>query len=105
MAESRDENPSGWLYLTGNESTQRIIDALLDAGTREFNKSELGDYAGMTRQTVGNHIDRLVELNVVEKIERRKSDRYRFNPESQVSQKIIETNGAVIAKRLSEEED
>jgi DNA-binding transcriptional ArsR family regulator len=105
MAELRDENPSGWLYLAGNESTQQIIDALLDAGIREFNKSELGDYAGLTRQTVANHIDKLVKLDVVEEIDRKKNNRYKFKPESQISQLIIEMNGAVIAKRIPKQEE
>ena len=61
--EARLQHPSGFLYLTQHESVPILIDALLDLPPgREFNKTELADHAGVTRQTVGAYIDVLIEM-------------------------------------------
>lgn len=92
----RDQYPSGWLALTKNESVSRMIDALLDLPPyREFNQSELADMAGVSRQSVGRHIDLLVGLGIVEPVDG--TNRYRFDPESPVSEALIGLDGAVSA--------
>ena len=65
--ELRKEHPSGWLYLTQHEAIPILVDALLDLPpNREFNKTELADHAGVTRQTVGNYTDLRMEVALSE---------------------------------------
>jgi len=59
--EARLEHPSGFLHLTKHESVPVLIDALLDLPPgREFNKTELAEHAGVTRQTVSNYVELLL---------------------------------------------
>lgn len=98
MKHSRYEHPSGWLLLTRHESVQLILDGLLSYPPyREFNKTELADHAGVSRQSVSNHIDLLLTLNIIEEVEGTSPQRYRFNEESSVSQGIIDLNGRINA--------
>lgn len=92
----RDEYPSGWLALTRNESVNYIIDGLLDAPShREYNKSELAEKSGVNRKSVGRHIDLLLEVGIVEEVSETSPQRYRFNPENDVSKAIIQLDGAM----------
>lgn len=94
----RDEYPSGWLVLTKREAASKIIDALLDLPPhREFNQTELADLAGVSRQSVGRHRDLLVGIDVIEPVPGTSPQRYRFNPESDVSEAIIRLDGAMNA--------
>lgn len=98
MAEHRDEYPSGWLVLTKNESVPYIVDALLDMPPhREFNQTELAEHAGVSRQSVRRHLDLLLEVDILEPVENTSTQRYRFNPESDVSEAIIKLDGAMNA--------
>lgn len=93
--EARLEHPSGFLYLTQHESVPIIIDALLDLPPgREFNKTELADHAGVTRQTVGSYTELLQELNVIEAVPNTSPQRYQL-AESDVVQKLFELNSAL----------
>ena len=95
---SRYEHPTGWLLLTRHESVQLILDGLLSLPPhREFNKTELADYAGVSRQSVSNHIDLLLTLSIIEEVEGTSPQRYRFDEESSVSQGIIDLNGRINA--------
>jgi len=103
MKRQRLEKPSGWLYLTKDDHAQLLIDALIDGHPDSFNKSELADFAGVSRDVVHSHLDLLVELGVAEETGRGKRSRYRFDPESRVSECILETDAAVqTARRESE---
>lgn len=94
----RDDYPSGWLALTRNESVAYMIDALLDARPgRGFNQTELAEQAGVSRQSVRRHLDLLVSTGIVAEVEDSSPQRYRFNPESDVSKAIIELDGAMNA--------
>lgn len=97
MKELRYEHPTGWLYLMkdSSEGLHLMIDALLTASDREFTKGELAEAAGISRHTVRSHIDKLLELGVVQEVVGGK--RYRFNMESPVTQEICELNSAVSA--------
>jgi DNA-binding MarR family transcriptional regulator len=95
---TREEYPSGWLVLTKNESASKIIDALLDLPPyREFNQSELADHANVSRQSVSRHLDLLLGIEVIEEVDNTRPQRYRFNPESEVSKAIIRLDGAMNA--------
>lgn len=94
----RTDYPSGWLVLTRNESVPYIIDALLDlAGRREFNQTELAELAGVSRQSVARHLDLLLTTGVIEPVENTSPQRYRFDPESDVSRALIQLDGAMNA--------
>lgn len=96
MRQQRIEYPSGWLYLCRHESVHFIIDALLQVDPKkEFTKTELAEFAGVSRQSVRRHIDRLVELGVV--AETAGGKRYHYNLESTVGQLIAELNGELSA--------
>lgn len=94
--ELRQEYSSGWLVLVQNRSVAHVVDALLDLPPhREFNQSELADAAGVSRQSVGRHLDLLLELEIVEAVENTRPQRYRFDPSSDVNQAIMQLEGAI----------
>lgn len=102
MKQLRLEHPSGWLNLTQKPGRQLIIDALIDGADREFNKSELALFAGVSRPTIDEHLNLLLQLDVVEAIENTSPQRYTFDPDSPVSKGILEVNGAVLANEASQ---
>jgi len=97
--------PTGWLRLTQHRGVQLIIDAFIDAGpSREFNKSELAEFAGVSRQTVQNRIGLLVDLDIVSEVETASTTRYRLDVDSPVTQTILDLNYEVNAVLSDEEE-
>ena len=93
--EARLENPSGVLHLFQHESVPILIDAILTLPPgREFNKTEFAEHAGVTRQTVSNYIDLLVETDVVEEVPNTSPRRYRV-ARSEVVQELFELNSAL----------
>jgi Fic family protein len=93
--EARLENPTGVLHLFQHESVPILIDAILTLPPgREFNKTELADHAGVTRQTVSNYIDLLLETEVVEEVPNTSPRRYRV-AKSDVVQELFELNSAL----------
>jgi hypothetical protein len=95
--EARLENPSGVLHLFGHDSIPILLDALLTLPPgREFNKTEFADHAGVTRQTVSNYIDLLLETDVVEEVPNTSPRRYRV-AKSDVVQELFELNSALNA--------
>jgi DNA-binding MarR family transcriptional regulator len=96
MKEQRLAYPSGWLYLCEHESVHLMIDALLQADPKkEFTRTELAEFAGVSRQSVRRHIDKLVELGVV--AETAGGRRYHYDMESSVGQQIAELNAEINA--------
>ncbi len=97
--EARLQHPSGFLALTRHESVPIIVDALLDLPPgREFNKTELADHAGVTRQTVGNHVDLLLDLELIEEVPDTSPRRYQV-AESEVIRELLEFNSALNVAR------
>lgn len=95
--ETRFRHPSGLLYLMGHESVPILLDALLDLPPgREFNKTELADHAGVTRQTVGSYVGLLLEVDVIEEVPETTPQRYRL-AESPVVEELFELNSALNA--------
>ena len=95
--EARLENPTGVLYLFQHESVPILLDAILTLPPgREFNKTELAGHAGVTRQTVSNYIDLLLETEVVEEVPNTSPRRYRV-ARSDVVQELFELNSALNA--------
>ena len=97
--QARLDHPSGFLHLTRHESVPIIVDALLDLPPRrEVNKTELADHAGVTRQSVGTHVDLLLELDLLEVVPNTSPQRYRV-ADSDVVQELLEFNSALNAVR------
>jgi Fic family protein len=95
--EARLENPSGVLYLFQHESVPILLDAILTLPPgREFNKTELAGHAGVTRQTVSNYIEVLLETEIVEEVPNTSPRRYRV-AKSDVVQELFELNSALNA--------
>lgn len=95
--ELRLTHPSGWLYLTRHESVPILIDGILDLPPgREFTKTEFADHVGVTRQTVGNYVDVLLEVDVIEEVPNTSPQRYRV-AESDVVRELHELNSALNA--------
>jgi hypothetical protein len=95
--EARLENPSGVLHLFQHESVPILLDAILTLPPgREFNKTEFAGHAGVTRQTVSNYIDLLLETDVVEEVPNTSPRRYRV-AKSDVVQELFELNSALNA--------
>lgn len=78
-----------------HESVPILLDALLDLPPgREFNKTEFAEHAGVTRQTVSNYIDLLLEVDVVEELPNTSPRRYRV-ADSDVLQELFALNSAL----------
>lgn len=102
----REEYSSGWLVLTRHQSVSHIIDALLDLPPyREFNQKELASHAGVSRKSVGRHIELLEAVEIIERIPDTSPTRFRFNPDSDVSQAITMLDGAMNAVGAEEIEN
>lgn len=95
VKETRLNHPSGLLYLTQHDSVPILLDALLDLPPgREFNKTEFAEHAGVTRQTVGNYTDLLLELHLIEAVPNTSPTRYRV-ANSTVVTELFELNSAL----------
>ncbi|WP_136717367.1 helix-turn-helix domain-containing protein [Halorientalis salina] len=95
--EARLEHPSGFLYLTQHESVPILIDALFDLPPgREVTQTELAEHTGVTRQTVSNYIDLLLEVEIVEEVPNTSPQRYQV-ANSDVVQELFELNSALNA--------
>jgi hypothetical protein len=93
--EHRKAHPSGWFYLTQHDAVPVLVDALLDLPPgREFNKTEFADHAGVTRQTVGNYTDLLLEVELIEEVPNTSPRRYRV-ADSDVVRELFELNSAL----------
>lgn len=93
--QARLEHPSGVLYLMQHDSVPILLDALLDLPPgREFNKSEFAEHAGVTRQTVSNYIDLLLEVEIVEEVPNTSPQRYQL-ARSPVVEELFALNSAL----------
>lgn len=100
------EAPTGWAVIAKNDSVVDTIDALLDVpARREFNKSELADFADVSRKSVHTHIGLLLQLGVVTEVPDTTPSRYRFDPENDVSRQLMRLDSAVNAAGPYADED
>lgn len=92
----RKEYPSGWMVLAKHPSVALMLDALLDAPPDwEFNQTEWGDRAGISRESVRKHLDLLLDVGVVEEVDSSPHPRYRVDEGGPVMQALHSLNGAV----------
>lgn len=108
----RRTEPSPWLELTGNQTLPKVVDALLDAPPgKEFNKKELGDFAGVSRESIRAYIDVLVGFGIMEEVPDSSPTRYRLNDRGKVTVELFELNSALNsvasgeAKIISQQDD
>lgn len=91
----RRDHPSGWLYLTQHDAIPFLVDALLDISPdREFTKTELAEHAGVTRESVGNYTDLLLEVALIKEVPNTSPRRYRV-ADSDVVRELFELNSAL----------
>ena len=96
----RLEHSTGWLLLAKHDSVCIIIDALLGLPPQsELNKTELAEHAGVSRQSVTDHIDLLLALDVLEAVPDTSPTRYRM-PDSAVVKELFELNSALNAATM-----
>ncbi|WP_460922713.1 winged helix-turn-helix domain-containing protein [Salinarchaeum chitinilyticum] len=96
MKQSRLDNPSGWIELTRYETVRLLIDALLEAPPGyQFNKSELERRTGVSREAIREHLPRLIELGIVERLESGAWPEYQLNDDGKVTKELFELNSAV----------
>jgi DNA-binding transcriptional ArsR family regulator len=98
LAELRDEYPSGWRVLTQHDSVGYMIDALMDAPDYHFSKSKLAEKAGVSRQSVHTHLDLLLRLNIVERVDDTSPEKYRLDSDDDLVRELHRMNGLVNAK-------
>jgi hypothetical protein len=65
-----EEHRTGWEVIAKNESVVNITDALLSMPPhREFNKTELADFADVSRKSVHTHFELLEQLDLITEVE------------------------------------
>lgn len=96
--QARKDHPTGWMHLTRYPTTRFIIDTVLESGpSHEFNKSELSRRTGMTRDSIREHLPKLIELGVIEEIDDGGWAEYQLNEQGRVTQALFNLNNAVNA--------
>lgn len=94
--QARYDRPSGWIQLTRYETVRLLVDALLEAPPGyQFNKSELERRTGLSREAIGQHIQFLVELGVVNERDDGEWAEYELNSDGKVTRELFELTSAV----------
>lgn len=98
VKQMRLDNPSGWLELSMYESLSLMVDAIVDAPPEyTFTNPELASRAGVSDESVRNHIETLEELGVVTYSD--EDSRYQVNENSRVLREVFALNDSVNAVR------
>ena len=91
--------------LFGKPARTKLLSVFVDEREQDLNVSELARQAGIARSTVYDHLDRLVQLGVIEDTrETGPGTRYQLSDESEIAQKLYELDGLVL-RRLLELDD
>jgi len=94
MERMRRDRPGVLMALVGNQTIPLVLDALLDAPPhKEFTKTELAEYAGVSSQSIRNHIDTLLEFDIIEPVPR--TSRYRLCTDSQTVKRLLQLKSAL----------
>lgn len=103
MKKLRRESPSAWIELTDNQTLPLVIDALLDSPPgREFNKKELGDHAGVSRESIRKYIDTLLKFNIVTEVPDTNPQRYQLNDRGKATRTLFELQSALNSEGAGE---
>lgn len=91
----RQDYPSGWMKLSKAPALALLIDAVLDTPPGgKFTVAEISERAGISTQSVRNHISTLIETGIVKDDD---SDTYSINDRSKVLAELEKLNSAVNA--------
>lgn len=102
VKEMRRSNPSGWLALSMDPTRALLIDAILDSPDGyEFTPPEIAPRAGISDQSVRNHLPVLRNLGIVKS----KHSKYVVRGGSPVMSELEELNSAVTAVRSGQSPD
>lgn len=102
----RRANPSSWLELTDNQTLPLVVDALLDSPPgKEYNKTELANFAGVSRESVREHIETLLKFGIVEEVDDTTPTRYRLNDHGKATVSLFELNSALNSVASGEKEN
>ena len=97
------ENPSAWMELVDNQTLPLVIDALLESPpNREFNKTELGKHAGVSRESIRKHLDILLKFGIMEEVPDTSPTCYRLNDKGIVTKELFELKSALNQAGTSE---
>jgi len=95
IKEMRHEHPSGWLQLSKSEARALVVDAILDAPPEYcFTPPEIAARAGVSPQSVRNHLPALMDCGLVE---RESNSTYSVDPNSEVLAKLHKLSDEVAA--------
>lgn len=90
----REEQPTGLLYFTRYDSVPIMTKALFGSNTsREFTYTELANKAGLSPKTVGNRIEILFDLGIIEPVD--DTNRFRLNLDGEITWKLRELDGLI----------
>lgn len=97
VADIRRNHPSGILHLFQHDLTPILVDALLDIPPgKEFDVEEFADHAGVTPDTVNEHFDLFLDVELIEEVSSTSSKRFRV-ADSPVVEELFELNSALNA--------
>ena len=88
--------------LFGKPGRTKLISVFVDERDNDLNVSELARQAGVARSTVYDHLDDLLELEIVEETrETGPSTRYQLDNDDEIAELLYQLDGLVL-KRLLE---
>lgn len=97
IKEIRRENPSGWMQLAKSPARALLIDALIESPPQhKFTAPQIAERAGISDQSVRNHIEELESLGVVENVS---GNTYIIKEKSRVMMELDHLVSAVTAIR------
>lgn len=81
--------------LLGETARVKLISVFVGKRSREFTISELAENAGISRKSVYNHVDALVEFGVAEQVDASGGTRYR-TADTAVAETCFELDGVIL---------
>lgn len=96
-----DESPLMALFST--PARTKILSVLVSEHGRDLSKSEIARQAGVSRSTVYEHIEELLELGVIQHTRTTQggqSPRYQFDDESRIGAALYELEGVTLRRLL-----
>lgn len=89
---------AGSLFIKafGNYPMMRVLDFLLENRIFDYSKSEIAENSGISRTTLDGLWEKLLKEGIIKKTrEIGRAVMYRFNPESEISKKLIDLDFAI----------
>jgi DNA-binding transcriptional ArsR family regulator len=94
--ELRKQYSTGFIQLATPSSVPLLIDATLDMPPeREFTKSELASKAGLSTESVRNHISKLEGLGFLKTVPDSSPQRFKLNRETKIATLLFELDKVI----------